>query len=111
MLTNKSFLLVAAVFSLSACQMSEREHPYQPPEGMVPNKETAEAIAEVVLVSIYGKDLIASEKPFETTLQNGVWHVAGTLPKRAEGFVSVGGIAEIDIAKKSGCILRVHHGE
>jgi hypothetical protein len=111
MLSNKVVLLVAVLAIFPGCQMTEREDSYRPPEGMVPNKETAEAIAEAVLVPIYGKDTIASEKPFETTLQNGVWHVSGTLRKPPDATVAIGGTAQIDISKKDGRILRVIHEE
>jgi hypothetical protein len=78
-----------------------------PPNGFVPNAETAIRIAEAVWIPIYGEKQIESEKPFKATLRDDVWIVTGTdLP---EG--SLGGVAEAHISKRDGCILRVTHGQ
>jgi hypothetical protein len=52
---------------------------YAPKEGFVPDSTTAVKIAEAVLIPVYGKEKVESERPFKTTLKNGVWTVNGTL--------------------------------
>ena len=79
---------------------------YKPKDGYVPDEQTAIAIAVAVWTPIYGKEKIEGEKPYKAQLKNGVWTVTGSLP---EGFD--GGVAEIDISKMDGRILRVIHGQ
>ena len=81
-----------------------REPSYEPPDGFIPNEKTAIRVAEAVLSPIYGEEQIVSERPFMAKLRFGVWKVAGTLPEGMDG-----GVAEIKIAKKTGCILSVIH--
>ena len=82
-----------------------QQHTYKPPAGYVPDATVAIKIAIVVWEPIYGKEQIANEAPYRASLSNGVWTVAGTLPKSW-----VGGVATADIAKEDGKILPVSHG-
>ena len=76
-----------------------------PPKGFVPDAATASRIAEAVWIPIYGEKQIAAEKPFKVTLRGNVWTVTGRdLPAD-----SAGGVAEADISKRDGRILRVSH--
>ena len=79
---------------------------YKPPNGFVPDAETAIKIAVAVWEPIYGREHIAGEKPFRATLKDGIWSVRGSLP---EGWN--GGVAEAEISQKDGTILRVIHGK
>jgi hypothetical protein len=80
--------------------------------GFVPDEATAIRIAEAVLEPVYGKKKIRGERPFHGTLSNGVWTVRGSLPKNFPPlFIVFGGVAEIDIAKEDGRILRIVHGK
>lgn len=45
----------------------------------VPNSETAVAIAEAVLIPVYGKKKVESERPYKAKLNGDVWTVTGTL--------------------------------
>jgi hypothetical protein len=71
----------------------------------VPDERTAMRIAESVLVRRYGRDQIESEKPLRVTLHDTIWIVTGTLPPG-----HLGGVAEIEINKADGRIMRVTHG-
>jgi len=82
------------------------QHNYKPQDGYVSTKETAIEIAIAVWSPIYGREKIESEKPFVAELINGVWHVSGSLP---EGYL--GGVAECEISKDDGRIVRVSHGK
>lgn len=86
------------------------QHSFKPAGGYVPTEETAIRIAEAVWIPIYGKDRIDEEKPFKSTLKDGVWMVRGTLHCPGGG-ICAGGVAEAEISKESGCILRISHGK
>jgi NTF2 fold immunity protein len=88
---------------------------YRPPSGYVPDSATAVQIAEAVLVPIYGKKQIESEKPFTATLEGDVWTVGGTLrcPDGKGGTTTKcdGGVAVVKISKMDARILFVIHGK
>lgn len=105
----RMLILMISVVSISFfvwIAPSAQEHSYVPPDGFVPNKETAIRIAAAVWIPIYGEDNIKKQAPYNTQLVNGAWIVTGTLPKN-----SIGGVAYIELLKKDGRILRVSHGE
>jgi hypothetical protein len=95
----------------AACSPSNSLHSYQPPNGYVSDEKTAIAIADAILLPIYGSEQLSKEKPLVAELKNGVWFVSGSLPKPPEGSLSVGGTAEVEISQRDGRILRVSHGE
>jgi hypothetical protein len=80
-------------------------HSYVPKDGFIPNEKTAIAVAEAVLIEIYGEKQINQEQPLSAKLDQEVWIVHGSL------HTPNGGVAEIRISKKDGCILRVTHGK
>jgi len=80
---------------------------FTPKNGFVPDEKTAVSVGLAVLEPIYGKDEISAEQPFSAKLKNGIWAVTGTFP-RGQRF---GGVAEVRISKKDGCILSVTHGQ
>ena len=82
------------------------EDGYVPTNGFVPDGKTAIAIAIAVLTPIYGRAVIDEQMPFEATLLNETWVVVGSIKMGA-----VGGVAEVDISKRTGAILRVIHGK
>lgn len=98
------FGLVLSILSVAGAQ--EPRHNYMPPEGYVPNANTAIQIAVAVWSPIYGAKKIQADKPFKAHLENGVWTVVGSLPRGWHG-----GVAIAEIAKKDGRILRVSHGK
>jgi len=105
----KSILLVATFVVVTGTGMatSESSDSYIPPKGFVPDAITASRIAEAVWIPIYGEKQIAAEKPFKVTLRGNIWTVTGKdLPPN-----SAGGVAEADISKRDGRILRVIHGK
>lgn len=87
---------------------------YKPPSGFVPDSKTAVAIAEAVLMPVYGKEHIESERPFVATMKMDVWTVTGTL-HCADGkgglTVCLGGVAVVRISKSDGRILYMLHGK
>ncbi|WP_321333082.1 NTF2 fold immunity protein [uncultured Bacteroides sp.] len=91
--------------SLSLCYYLNVEG-YLPKEGFVPTADIAFQIAKSVLIRIYGKEQIESEKPFSVNLENGIWIIEGHLEAG-----SFGGVAYLELKKSNGEILKVIHGE
>ena len=91
----------------------ERVRGFVPPDGFVPNAATAKAIAEAVLIPIYKRDVVLSERPFKATLKANIWIVVGTVPCETSqrGAACPGGAAEIHISRKTGQILFLTHGQ
>jgi hypothetical protein len=85
-----------------------------PRSGYVPDSATAVKIAEAVLIPVYGKERIESERPFTAELNNGVWTVAGTLHcSDGKGGTTttlcVGGVAAVKISKADARVLFMMH--
>jgi hypothetical protein len=75
-----------------------------PVAGVVPNEETAKAIAIAVAIPIWGKNQVDSELPLRAGLKGSVWTVIGTSPQH--GF---GGELIIQLDKRTGAVLsRLH---
>lgn len=102
----RSIVLTLALLSVSASAWSEPPHSFVPPAGFVPDAQTAIAIAVAVWKPLYGPAQIEGERPYTATLKEGVWHVSGSLPK---GWL--GGVAEAEISRKDGRVIRVSHGK
>lgn len=110
-MTKETQTSVVLMF-LAGFQSLQLIHAYQPPNGYVPNEETAIAIAVAVWNPIYGKDLIAKEKPYSAKLADGVWVVSGSL-KRFMGLhgTTKGGCAIAHIKQENGEILNISHSK
>jgi len=80
-----------------------------PKEGFVPTATVAVAIGEAVLIPVYGKQQIASERPFKATLSGGVWDVTGSLHCIPADSPCPGGTAQVKISKRTGEILFLTH--
>jgi NTF2 fold immunity protein of polymorphic toxin system component len=88
---------------------------YKPKTGYVPDSKTAIAVAEAVLIPVYGKEHIENERPFTATLKQDVWTIEGTLncidAKGAKTTDCDGGVAVVKISKSDGRILYMLHGK
>jgi hypothetical protein len=88
---------------------------YTPKAGFVPDSKTAVAVAEAVLIPVYGKEQIEKERPFTARLEHDVWTIEGTLncfdAKGAKTTDCSGGVAVIKISKSDGRILYMLHGK
>ena len=110
----KCLAILFCVFSLVMCAFA---HSYKPKAGYVPDAETAVHVAEAVLIPVYGKKQIESERPFTAKLNHGVWTIAGTLrcPDGKGGFapdsLCDGGVAVIQISKDDAHIVSMTHGK
>ena len=94
---------VALVFCW--CVGAVAQSNYLPPDGMVPNAETAIKVARAVFVAHFGEPDIELEEPLIAALVGDVWHVRGTMPPGL-----LGGVAEIELSKIDGRVLRLFHG-
>ena len=83
--------------------LSEYQVPL-PKEGLVPDKETAIKIAEVVLFRLYGKEEIVWQRPYKVRLEDDVWWISGTMSDEMMGRVF-----NIAISKQTGEIVHLQH--
>jgi hypothetical protein len=71
----------------------------------VPDARTAIAIGEAVMLPVYGRHQVLSQRPQVADLQGDVWYVHGYQPP-----ISAGGTAEAYIDKHTGRILCITDG-
>jgi len=103
--TMKRYLVAALILvTTPALAQQSPADIVEPAVGLVSTEETAIRIAVAVWEPIYGKDVIAKQKPYIARKIKRVWLVTGTLPKGA-----IGGVAEAEISELDGRILRVTH--
>ena len=72
-----------------------------PKEGLVPDKETAIKLAEVILFRLYGEKNISAQKPYSVTKDENIWWVCGAPPPSG----SFGSSFKIAISQQTGAIL------
>ena len=73
---------------------------------LIKDSVTAISIAEPILFSIYGKDNITKQQPYENYLIDNYWVISGTLPKNY-----LGGTFLIIIDARDCKIVRITHGK
>jgi hypothetical protein len=75
--------------------------------GTVLTGEAAIEIARAVAVARYGEAVIQREEPLTAKLdERNNWIVWGTMPQD-----SLGGVVEVEIARRDGRVLRMGHGQ
>jgi len=79
-----------------------------PSDGFVPTTEVAAAVAEAVLIPIYGEKNITNQKPFEVALNGDVWVIKGTV-QDTPNTIRLGGVFTIKISRITGEILYLIH--
>jgi hypothetical protein len=73
---------------------------------IIKDSSTAIKVVEPILFSIYRKENIESQKPYECYLIENYWVIAGTLPKDM-----VGGTFLIIIDARNSKVLKITHGK
>lgn len=73
---------------------------------LIKDSLTAISVVEPILFSIYGKDNIIEQRPYEIYFIDKYWILSGTLP---EGYK--GGTFLIIMDSRDGKIIRVTHGK
>ncbi|MDB5674599.1 MAG: hypothetical protein JWM65_1581 [Sphingomonas bacterium] len=102
-----TMLLLAAGAPVSDARCSARVEFNQAPQAMIDDPDMAMEIAKIYLIKFYGTKVMKDEVPLRVSLQGDVWHLTGRdLPRG-----NVGGVAEIDLCRSNGQVLRVVHGE
>lgn len=106
--THSLFFYLFLLLALSCQQKTEKEgrqlKKQIPPNGFVPNKQTASKIAEAILLEIYGEEIL-NQIPFQVLLLgDSVWAVRGMYKEPM-----IGGVVYIEIKKSDGEILKVNH--
>ena len=70
-----------------------------PKEGLVPDKETAIKLADVILFRLYGEKHITAQKPYRVTKDENIWWVCGAPPP------ALGSSFKIAISQQTGAVL------
>lgn len=73
---------------------------------VIPDKQSAIAVAEPILFKIYGNDQILGEKPYNINLIDGYWLLSGSLPQGYKG-----GTFLIILSEKNGRVIKLTHGK
>lgn len=110
------FIRTLLVVSLAAVSQGASRQPdvpsngFAPKAGFVPTAAVAEAIAEAVLIPVYGTHTVAAERPFKAELHGGFWIVRGKVPcEGSADAVCPGGAGEVWISKRTGRVLFMTH--
>jgi hypothetical protein len=74
-----------------------------PKEGLVPDKETAIKVAEVILFRLYGEKNITAQKPYSVTEDQNIWWVCGAPPP------ALGSSFAIAISRQTSAVLYLEH--
>ena len=98
------FLHRSAEWYIAQARADGRLGTYTPPQGFVPDKTTAIAIAVAAWEPIFGKEQIEREAPYQAALADGIWSVSGTM----QGL-HPGGTARALIRQSNGEILLIDH--
>jgi hypothetical protein len=98
-------IIFICLFTSIAIGQDSRQNGYIPKNGFIPDERTAVAIAEAILIPIYGKEQIDSERPLIAKLKNDIWTVTGSLPKGHD----MGGVAEVRLSKRNARVIFVEH--
>jgi hypothetical protein len=77
-----------------------------PAAGVIPDADTAKAIAMAVAIPIWGKKIVEAEQPLRAGLKGNVWTVIGD-PHLNGG--ETGGELIIQLDKKTGSVLTFLH--
>jgi hypothetical protein len=72
---------------------------------ILPNRETAARIAEVLLVRVYGRRQIDRQLPLDMAPEAQGWVATGRLKP-----TQVGGVAVVELARSDGRVVRMTHG-
>src|ERR1700759_5082113 len=56
---------------------------------LIPDRETAIELAELILFKVYGKDQIISERPYNLYKYRGFWYIDGTLKYEKGGTFEI----------------------
>jgi hypothetical protein len=107
----KLFIILFTIFAIvafAAAQDSAKQD-------RIPDSETAVVRAEAVLIPVYIKKHIESERPFTATLKGDVWTVAGTLycadgkPQSDKAPTCTGGVAVVQLSKSDAHVISMTH--
>lgn len=98
--------LIALVVVLVSSAVLAQKPTNWPPNGYVPDANTATAIARAVLIRIYGAAAIKAEEPLHAERMGAYWVVNGHLQCAPN---CLGGVASVEISAKDGTIRNAFH--
>jgi hypothetical protein len=101
--------LFCCVLALLAWAQSGYSSQRPPRSGFAPDTTTAVAVAEAVLIPIYGRKQIDDKRPLKVRLEGSTWIITATLHCGPGEPICPGGTAEVKLSKQSGAILFLTH--
>jgi NTF2 fold immunity protein len=106
-------LVVVIVYAAPQTTLKQPNVPkdgFTPKDGFVPTADVAETVAQAVLIPVYGKRTVESERPFKAALHGDIWIVNGKVPcEGPKDAVCPGGAGEVWISKRTGQVLYMTH--
>ncbi len=97
------FLILLLLIDTNAFHFQE----HKSIKDLVPNESVAKKIAETILIPIFGKKEIRSQRPYAVELVNdSIWVVQGVVKEEI-----IGGGFYIEIQKRDCKILKITHGK
>ena len=75
-------------------------------EILIKNKQTLIQIAEPILFSVFGRESVISERPYEIYLFGNYWLMNGTMPRNV-----LGGTVSIAIDRRTCKVVGILHGK
>jgi hypothetical protein len=103
----KNLIFALSALALIASSAIAQQESYLPAKGAVPTADTAVEVARAVLIAWVGEADVKLEEPLTARLsERDSWIVTGTLVQGR-----LGGVGEVEIARRDGRILRMFHGQ
>lgn len=105
-------LTIAALIAiaLTACESSPRVADStaiaQPKININLDESSAVQIAEIILVRVYGEQVLQENKPWHVTTTAHTYKIEGTLPED-----HLGGVALFEISRDNAEVISISHGQ
>lgn len=71
------------------------------PGGLIPDEKRAIQFGVAYMATVYPAERLREDRPWRANLNNGIWHVQGTLPPG-----SAGGTHQVELCRSNGRVLR-----
>jgi hypothetical protein len=101
----RSWKLISSVFLFVSITVAQSQTTL-PQAGVIPNEETAIAVAESIFRPVFGEEQLKKFQPYHAELKDGVWTIYGTLKRGSRG-----GTPQLRINKKDGRVLEIWHSQ
>ena len=94
------------LFSLANTHVASAQKLQLPPNGVIPDEDTAVKVAHIMFLPIFGTENVDKFLPYHAQCKHGIWTVYGTLKPGSQG-----GTPMVRIRKKDGKVLEIWHSQ